>query len=212
MSELIFISYVAYFIMIPLCLYLLIRKLWYDEGYLGFAYIGWTSKRKDIELGVLERKLMLYKVFVIFVVVLLLPVWGFAASHIANQGVRTEVVGGTFIQPTIQDNVVHHIGPTYDTDYVLEVMYNRSSLWFPELINEYVDLEELTSRPGRMAVYILRGPRYIITYTYLAPFPIVETHGFLYRASDNGPEIVFYQTETYVFPFNPGRAGDIADP
>ncbi len=210
MTALMILSYLAYFALLPLGILILLRKIWYDEGYLKIANEHWTSKRKVKEVKDLEKKLKMLKVFSVLFLILVLPLWGIAASEITDRGVRTTIIGDVFA-PVIRDDVVHSLGPSYDVDSIIEEMYNRSRLWFPELINEYVDLDGMTSKPGRIGVYLLTGARYIITYTYLAPIPIVEAHGFVFRTSDNGREILFYRTETYIFPFNPANAGELAD-
>ncbi len=211
MTALVFLSYVMYFVLLPLSIFIFLRKIWYDEGYLRIVEEQWTSVKKTSEIKELQKKLNMLKVFSVVFLILALPLWGLAASEITNRGVRTEIRGGDVFAPIIRDNVVHSLGPSFDTSNILEQMHNRSHLWFPDTISEYVDLDEMTSKPGRMAVYLLTGSRYIITYTYFAPLPIVEAHGFVFTPSDNGPEIYFHQHETYIFPLNPANAGEIAD-
>ncbi|MGM0509791.1 MAG: hypothetical protein ACQESD_01510 [Thermoplasmatota archaeon] len=158
-----------------------------------------------------KTKMRKYEAMVAVILLLVVLSWSPAASDIADQGVHREIKGqGGALEIYITDPVIHSLGPSYDTDSMIEEMEEKPRIWLPEEVDDYVDLEDITRLPGRLAIYRLYGGRYIITYTYLSPFPIIKAYGFL--LNDNGDEIIHFSGEdTILYPFNPARAGDIAD-
>ncbi len=206
--------YSIYYLLVPSALIIASWKLWNDIGYSDIMKSVWIKESTREEQR--KAKKNAYKTIVIFVIIILcLPLWGITASELAERQIRREVIGGTVFSPTIVDPVIHSLGPSYDTHEIIEEMEANPQRWQTEGIKERVDFDELTSVPGRLAVYRLRN-RIILTYTYLAPFPIVRSFGFQYQeveGPDGETELQFLveREETYLFPFNPGSAGDIAD-
>ncbi|MFO8109978.1 MAG: hypothetical protein R6U17_05590 [Thermoplasmata archaeon] len=190
-------------------------KLWNDIKFVKVVKEGWKKKR--LEVGIKKAETDAKKSIVLFTVLILicLPLWGFSASGIAETRVREERIGGSLFSPTIIDPVQSSLGPTYDTDEVIQQMQEDPRWKFNE-ISERVDLDELTSVPGRIAVYTLKDYRIILTYTYLTPFPMVRAFGFNYQEIETaeGETVLHFlveREETYLFPLNPGDIGKIAN-
>ncbi len=211
-----FVLFAVYYLLIPAGLIAVSWKLWNDVGYLDIVQNRWDKNRgkKDIR----KARTIAQKTSVIFTAFILvaLPLWGFSSSEFMDEQIRHEVIGGTVFNPAIIDPVIHSLGPSYDSEYIIEQMKENPGRWHFEEIDEKVNFDELTSVPGRLAVYTLRDRRIIVTYTYLAPFPIVRAFGFRHReieGPEGEPELLFLveREKTYLFPLNPGNVGEVAD-
>ena len=74
-----------------------------------------------------------------------------------------------------------------------------------------VDLDNLVNFKGRIAVYRTYDQRYIITHTYLLPYPVVKCFGFQYIETDNGGiKIIKKDKRKIYYPLDPGTADDTA--
>ncbi len=207
-------GYIVYYVLMPVAMLILGWKLWNNVKLLDVVKDhGWETE-KNKEYSKLDKNMK--KTLVIFIAFLfILPLWGFSTSSMAEFHIHRERVGGGLFNPNIIDPVIHSMGPSYDTDHIIEQMEQDPDRWLIEELDERIDFDELTSFPGRLAVYRLSrgifGPRMIITYTYVSPIPIMRAYGFQYEIVDD--EIVFMveREKTYVFPMIVTDAGDIAD-
>ncbi len=202
----------GYFILIPLILFILAWKVWDSSEWIKTDQKSWPNRSKAEESR--KKRMDFNKAVVLFLVcsLILLSSWGFIASEISDSAMREEIVGGEGFRPIIRDPVIDQLGPSYDTDSIINEMEARSHFWLPELVKEVVDLDELTSIPGRLAIYRLTGERYIITYTYLSPMPITQVYGFVFYRGETGELMIMEEAEeTHIFPTHPNQSGDIAD-
>ncbi len=138
--------------------------------------------RKKEEMFSFIKKLNRYGVIFLVVMIVSLPVWSFSSSVLLDMhmhGERVDVPGAAY--PPLMDPVDDKIGPTYDVDYVIEKMEESPRRWLPSEVERHVDIKEMTRLPGILTVYRFTRNRYLITYSYIAPFPITETYGFRVR-------------------------------
>ncbi|MFO7991288.1 MAG: hypothetical protein R6U61_03220 [Thermoplasmata archaeon] len=207
------ILYVCYYVCIPVVIIFLTWRLYIEKKYGDFFKSKYyQTKAKEELYQVSEERLQKIKVILVTVFLVLLPMWGLVASEITHQEMYYELV---FIEDTYthRNPVLDSLGPSFNTDEIIKEMKYNPDAWHPDLFEEIVDLDQLTKYPGRMAVYILVEDRYIITYTFLAPVPIVKGYGFQINEVD-GEDVMIAQNEgTYIFPMEPsptGRLGDVA--
>ncbi|MFO7791856.1 MAG: hypothetical protein R6W73_02600 [Candidatus Saliniplasma sp.] len=127
-----------------------------------------------------------------------------------TRNIQTEKIYGGGIYPGTIESVHHKIGPTYDVDGALEEMEENPRMWLPEEVNQYIDMEDLTKIPGRLAVYRLVNNRYLITYTYLAPYPIAETYGFIIAETEEGNSTLLpLKHSTLIYPNTVSQPDDL---
>lgn len=155
-------------------------------------------------------RLQKIQVLTVILLLILLPTWGMISSEITHKEMHSEMVfiGGQY---TTIDPVLNSIGPSYNTKDIIREMEENPGAWLPELVDEVVDIDELTRFPGRIALYRLTKNRYIITYTYLAPIPITRGYGFQYTETDGERIIIAENSGTYIFPMDPSATGKLAD-
>ncbi len=163
-----------------------------------------SSPKKSFDL---KRAKTLFIVFLI----ISLPLWSLSTSSIAGNRLRSEIRGGTMINPIIRDPVVNTLGPSYDAASIIKKMEERQDFWMFDELDEVVDFDYLTKLPGRLAVYQLDRGRYVITYTYLSPIPMMRAYGFQFALYEDGERIlVMAREQSYMFPMYPDITG-IAD-
>ncbi len=202
--------YIVHYVVIPGAIIFISWKLWYDRAYLNAFGVHKDKLKNEYK----KFRVKWYKTMTIFVVVLIiaLSIWGFTTSEMFDYQIkRGKIIDG--VNP-----VEHQLGPSYDLDYILESLEENPSIWMTEDLQEKVDFDELTSIPGRLAIYRLHpglfGPRIIITYTYASPLPISRAFGFQFESiEEDGGEVIFRveREENYLFPMDPGKVTEIAD-
>ncbi len=165
--------------------------------------------RKTMEIKKLLSKMRKYEaLFVVFLIVFL-PIWSHTTSVYTDSVMHSEYRGG--LTPLGRaygslDPVRTQIGPTYDIEKVKEKMRVDKDLWLPEEIEKKIDLDKLTRIPGRLALYRLEERRYVITYTYLGPYPIIKSFGF-YQTTDD--ELILLKEKILFYPLYPNDAGKV---
>lgn len=212
----IIISYAVYFVLIPISMIIPPIVFWYEKSKLDFFIDSPISKRlkgRDIMSKQL-KKIKKYELLFIVLLIFILPVWGFVASEMSDTQMHREMTGGSGPMGTayaVHDPVLEALGPSYNTGKIIDEMRSKPDIWLPHKFENLVDLTELTDIPGRLAVYRLYGSRYILTYTYLAPFPIMRAYGFQV-IEDDGELLILSQNEkTIVFPEDPGITSRVAN-
>ena len=199
---------IIYIVALPIAIVLIIWNIQQEISYLDYLRdVEWTRHEEKYKKMVsILKKINKFAVLFLILILVFLPLWNFTASVTLDQNIQSErahVPGG---YPVMTNPVSQRIAPTYNTDQALQEMEENPSIWLPEQVKEHVDLEELTSLPGRIAIYRLRGGRYIITYTYLAPYPIMRTYGFEIReildeeTNEEQIELVLMKEKTYIYP------------
>ncbi|MEF8832961.1 MAG: hypothetical protein V5A66_05540 [Candidatus Thermoplasmatota archaeon] len=111
-----------------------------------------------------------------------------------------------FRRGVLYNPVAEKIGPSYDTDSIIEEMEKNSDFWHLEDIRSQIDLEEITKLPGQLSVYYqdkMHWNYVLITYTYLSPIPITRVYGF--RIIEEGEVAALRVAETVIYPLDPGR-------
>lgn len=203
---------IIYFIALPIALTLIIWNISQEIGYLDYIRdVDWT--KKDLKLKKINsiiKKVNNYSFVFLILLLLLLPLWNFTASIALDTNMHSErahIPGGTY--PPLVDPVVDKLGPTYDVESVFQRMEESPNRWLPDEVERHVDLEDLTKLPGRITIYRFREDRYLITYTYLAPYPIMQTYGFIIREVPEGEQLVLNNQRTYLYPNIPTNPNDI---
>lgn len=94
---------------------------------------------------------------------------------------------------------------------VIETIKNKEERWLPDQVEEVVDLDRLANFKGRIAVYRTYDQRYIITYTYLLPYPLIKSFGFKYvKTDDSHLKIIKKDKRTIFYPLSPGIVDNTA--
>ena len=213
-----------YYFAVPIIVFSLLWEIRKERNYLefmkdvviegageGYGVHGKFAKMRDEKQKKLFKqslnRLKKLQIYLVIALVVLLPLWSFAADYRANTSVHQEIIsGGLHVQT--KDPVVFQIGPTYDIEKVYNKIEERPSIYRPDLINKVVSLEQLTSYPGRLAVYRLDNNRVIISYTYLNVYPVLKAYGFQF--TENGGIIAQGET-TVVYPLSPAEVSSVAD-
>lgn len=185
-----------------------------EKKYLEFAVDMDRTHQGDKELSVegCVKKIKTYTLVFVVVFLLFLPVWSYSASQVTESYIRHErfyLQGGKGTVTGIRDPVKYSIGPTYDTEKVKKEMEEESSRWVPDQVEEHVNLDELTKTPGRLGLYWLNGDkknpkRYVISYTYLTPYPVVKLYGFkIIEGEGTNLYLEYVGEETFIYPQRP---------
>ncbi len=187
----------------------------------AFIYIRGTSReirylrtfkeeeRREADIQHMLNKLRKYEaIFVVFLIAFL-PLWSHSASIYADSMMHNEYRGGLTAMGRAYgslDPVKSQLGPSYDIEHIKKSMEEKPGFWMPEEVEEQIDLDKLTRVPGRLALYRLKDRRYVVVYTYMAPYPIIKSYGF-YQTTDY--ELVLLSEKTTIFPLSPNRAGKV---
>ncbi|MBS3788203.1 hypothetical protein KGY77_11080 [Candidatus Bipolaricaulota bacterium] len=151
-----------------------------------------------------ENKRYWLKIIFVVILIVFLSSWHLVTSELADIRMRTEIefgFGGVYTE----NPVVVSLGPTYDVSKVIEIMKSKKERWLPGKVKEVVDLESLTNFKGIIAVYRTYDQRYIITYTYLSPYPLIKSFGFKYvKTDDDQLKIIKKDKRTIFYPLSPG--------
>ncbi|MBS3736890.1 MAG: hypothetical protein V5A87_04805 [Candidatus Bipolaricaulota bacterium] len=168
-----------------------------------------SKKNKDRREKVEKKRYWLRIIFIVILIVFLSS-WHLVTSELADIRMRTEMkYGGGGIYS--ENPVVVSLGPTYDVNGVIETMKNKEERWLPDQVKEVVDLDHLVNFKGRIAVYRTYDQRYIITYTYILPYPIIKSFGFKYVKTDDGQlKIIKKDKKTIFYPLAPGIVNNTA--
>lgn len=217
MSEI--IMYVLYFIyyLLPLGFLIPIYLLWKRKslmrGTSDFS-LGREEESSAI-LDIKKRDIRILQIFLVLFLLVFMPVAHYTSTSLSDGLMdRTRIFRGE--GSYIDHPVAHQIGPSYDTDTVLEEMEEEQRYWedwIVEGLKEEVDFDEITRFPGRLGIYYLRrslgtGVReqnVVITYTYFSPIPITRVYGFYLHPED---EMVLLEKgpSTLIYPMDPADA------
>lgn len=163
---------------------------------------------QKIALSASNERLKKYAQVFLIVFLLFLPIWNLSTSETADANIRHEIfqVGSV---TGVRDPVRYSLGPGYDVEKIRMKMEEDSYRWLPDELDDHVDLDELTRVPGRLGVYWLTADRehpkrYVVAYTYLAPFPVVKIFG-LKIIQGEGTELAleYVGERTFVYPERP---------
>ncbi len=198
--------FLIYYIGLPVILlyfYLKFRSQGEYINFLGSLDSKNEKKNKERREKAEEKQ---YRTRIIFTIILVvfLSSWHLVTSELADIRMRTEMkyTGGGIYR---ENPVVVSLGPTYDVNGVIETMKNKEERWLPDQVKEVVDLDQLVNFKGRIAVYRTYDQRYIITYTYVLPYPIIKSFGFKYVETDDGQiKIIKNDKRTIFYPLAPG--------
>jgi len=160
----------------------------------------------------LVKKIKRFEIVFLIAVMILLPSLHLTTSMYCDNEIHRELYGGTGVKGpayAYQDPVLFSLGPSYNIDKVESKMKEKPDIWHYEQIEEAIDLDDLTRYPGSLAVYRLLRQRVIVTYTYLSPYPIIKTYGFVVKQVDGEELFILMKKDTIIFPENPSKAGKI---
>lgn len=163
--------------------------------------VEWTKQLdKHKKIISILKKLDRYALVFLIILLIMLPLWNFSYNVLLDRNMHKERVHVPGAYPPLLDTVSQKHGPTYDTEGALEEMEENDQVWLPDQVERYVDMEELTKFPGRLTLYRFRENRYLITYTYLAPYPITETYGFQIREVEGEVRLLSPEHNTLIYP------------
>lgn len=206
-----FVSYVLYFLIIPGAFILTFWKMWDETVFVEYfkerktTQIEKTNKIIRMETDLISK----LKIYMVIFLIVFLPMWGFVASEISHSEMRREVHGVGF-GAYVKDPVMQSLGPSYDTDSIIEEMREKPEVWFPDMIDGVVDFDELTRLPGRLSVYKMYEERYVVTYTYTTPVPMIKSYGVeMIETQEGGYKIISVEEKMIVFPLNPGSSSEV---
>ncbi len=205
----IFISYLFYFFIIPGFIGFGVWKLWDETEFLHYFEKRKTNIKNKKIINEKKKDIKRIQIYFVLFLIISLPTWGFFSSEISDSQMSREVHGVGF-GAFVTNPVVESLGPSYDSEKIIDKMRSNPSVWLPIILDEVVNIDKVTKYPGRLAVYRLIQDRYVITYTYLAPFPITKSYGIeLIDTGDEDYKILSRGEQTVVFPLNPGDASSV---
>ncbi|MBS3816266.1 MAG: hypothetical protein KGY76_01740 [Candidatus Thermoplasmatota archaeon] len=204
--------FAVYYLIFPLGLIYLAWEIWkkkdYIEGERGFDrdIEGSTSSHMEDDV----KKLKKLQVILVVFLIIFLPVTNVLSSSLTDIYMdKDQKVVSAFGASISMHPVNRQIGPSFDTQSVIEKMEDSEKTWYLDDIRAQIDLEGLTSIPGRLAVYKMSRPmaesNIVITYAYLSPLPIIRVFGFIiFEGSEEyGDGAELWEDETIVYPMNP---------
>lgn len=176
--------------------------------------------KKEEYVKKMKSRIKKYEALFLISLLLFSAGWNVVTSTYCDYAMHSQMSGGTGPKGPAYANidpVQRSLGPSYDTDKIIKKMEESPDVWFPEDVKEQVDLDELTMMPGHLAVYRLKNYRYILTYTYAAPYPVVKAYGFLIHdeevetsgnTSTTQETLLLMKEQTIIYPEDPNLAND----
>lgn len=201
---------IVYYFPFPIIPAIFIWLILSEKKYLGYSDDIERSRKGDKEdsLETSRNKIKTYTQVFAVIFLLFLPLWTFSTSETTEANINHEIVtesGGQGSITTIRDPVTSSLGPTYDIEKAKEKMDDNPNRWLPEELKDELNLDRLTRIPGRLAVYRLNEPeRYVVAYTYLAPYPVVKIHAFwITQEKGMKPDLDPAGERTFIYPERP---------
>lgn len=204
--------YILYFLGLPVILLYFYFKLRHQAGFADFlgGVNGNQGNEGSERTKKAKQKLRRTQVAFAVVLVLFLLSWHLITSDLVDLRFKGEIKSGPAGMYT-ENPVVVSLGPTYDVNETVQTIQEDESRWLPNEVKEVVDLDKLAKKWGRIAVYRTYDQRYVITFTYLAPWPVVKSYGFQYVETENGEQkIIKKERKTVFYPLDPGIVDDTA--
>ncbi len=206
--------YLIYYALLPGILIFILYKIRSKKKMI--KGIGYFNKDEEgiKKSGLDENKDELQKLKVGFVVFILLfiPAINFMSFHLTEVTMERErMFTGHGFRSIVYDPLDHQIGPSLDTDSVIEEMEENNETWLTEDIKEEVDFDDLTRIPGMLSAYYLdkrhEGTEHIVlTYHYLSPIPITRSIAFRVWEDDDETWLSLEEERTLVYPMSPSWA------
>lgn len=206
------ILYSLYFLGLPSILLYFYLKLRSQNQFIDFlgnadSNQGKSSSKRTKKA---EQKRKRTKIIFVVILILFLSSWHIITSELIDLRLKGEIQYGKAGMYT-ENPIVISLGPTYDVNKIIQTMKEEKDRWLPDQVERVVDLDILADQKGRIAVYRTYNQRYIITLTYLLPYPVVKSFGFQYVRTDDGKlKIVKGDKKTIFYPLDPGTADNTA--
>lgn len=200
------IYFLAYYLGLPLILLYFYLRFRSKREFISFFkdLDNGESKENKERREKAEKKRYWLKIIFVVILIVFLSSWHLVTSELADIRMRTEMefgFGGIYTE----NPVVVSLGPTYDVSEVIETIKSKKERWLPDQVEEVVDLDSLANSKGRIAVYRTYDERYIITFTYLLPYPLIKSFGFKYvKTDDDQLKIIKKDKRTIFYPLSPG--------
>ncbi len=198
--------YLLYFFGLPIILIYFYFKLRHQAGFADFLSTvnGNQGKESSERTEKAKKKRRRTKIIFAIVLVLFLFSWHLITADLVDLRFKGEVKyggGGMYTE----NPVVVSLGPTYNGAEIVRTMKEKESRWLPDQVEKVVDLDKLANSWGRIGVYRTYDQRYVITITYLSPWPVVRSYGFQYVETENGEKkIIKKERKTVFYPLDPG--------
>lgn len=157
-----------------------------------------------------KRKRRNTKIVFTVVLILFLLSWHLITADLVDLRIKGEVKyggGGMYTE----NPVVVSLGPTYNGSEIVRTMKEKETRWLPKQVEKVVSLDKLANSWGRIGVYRTYDQRYVITITYLSPWPVVRSYGFQYVETEGGgKKILKKERKTVFYPLDPGIVDETA--
>lgn len=203
--------YILYFLGLPVILIYFYSKLRHQSGFAGFlsSVNGNRGKKSSERTEKAKKKSQRTKIIFSIVLVLFLLSWHFITADLVDLRFKGEVKyggGGMYTE----NPVVVSLGPTYNGEKVVRTMKEKETRWLPDQVEKVVALDKIANSWGRIGVYRTYDQRYVITITYLSPWPVVRSYGFQYVETEEGKKIIKKERKTVFYPLDPGTVDETA--
>ncbi len=203
--------YFLYYIAIPVLIGLMIFKIKQKKDFIK-ALTRHNEDQVDKLSATLRKdrkKLKNLQILLVIFILISIPALNLASHGLEEISMRrTRFYAGGVYFPTRIDRVEEKIGPTLNSEEVIEQMKNsQSEDWYVDDILDQVDFENIFRLPGRVTVYRLaetmsEHEQIIINYAYLSPIPITRSIEFTIIEGK-----AFLETNTLVvYPLPPSMA------
>ena len=206
------VFYILYFLGLPVILLYFYFKVSHQAGLADF--LGEVNGNQGNEVSertekAEHRRRRTQVVFAVVLVLFLLS-WHLITSDLVDLRFKGEIKSGPAGMYT-ENPVVVSLGPTYDVNETVQTIQEDESRWLPNEVEQVVDLDKLANKWGRIAVYRTYDQRYVITLTYLIPWPVVRSYGFQYVETEDGKKkIIKKERKTVFYPLDPGIVDETA--
>lgn len=208
----VFVFYILYFLGFPLILLYFYFKLRHQAGFVDFlgGVNGNQGKDSSERTEKAKRKRRNTKIVFTVVLILFLLSWHLITADLVDLRIKGEVKyggGGMYTE----NPVVVSLGPTYNGSEIVRTMKEKETRWLPKQVEKVVSLDKLANSWGRIGVYRTYDQRYVITITYLSPWPVVRSYGFQYVETEGGgKKILKKERKTVFYPLDPGIVDETA--
>jgi len=179
--------YSVYYLAIPGLIFLIIWKIKQEKDFIK-ALTRHNEDKGDKFSDTLRKnskKLKNLQILLVIFILISMPVLNLTFHGLEDTSIRrSRDYSGRGYFPAHIDRVDEKIGPTFDSEAVIEQMTEAEfENWYLDDIREQVDLDEIFRLPGRVTVYRLgetmsEYEQIVINYAYLSPIPITRSIEF----------------------------------
>ena len=225
------IKIIIYYLLAPLICLILGWEIRKEKIYLSFAadeekelensFEGLARSRRD---KIHEKhddiikssynRIKRLQVYLVIALLIIIPTWHIVTADLVHEMSHVEKVtpvglgaGGALGEI---DPVRYEIKPSYDIDSVKKQMKENANIYKPDIVFNVIDIDDLTTIPGKLGVYRMMNNRILVTYTYLSSYPIMKAFAIILTEDDPGQSYLAYE-ETFVYPDSPSSTSEFEE-